>query len=424
MRIGIQTWGSEGDIRPFIALGSALTARGHHVELLYTEIGDRRYEAVARTLGFSARAVASPVVADATELYKIGLKAINARDQLQQGLLIAKRLLEPVIPQMYEAGLELARRSDVLVHHFILHASRAAADVARIPQITVAFAHMLTESRHIHPSGLPRLGEWGNVLGWKIARLAMNQTLLKDVNRFRTKVGLPVFNDLMNVGWPSHHLHLIASSPALLERPPDWPDWNQMCGFLALPSHEHETTTPEVDAFLARGSAPIFMGFGSLMPLSDTDRLMELVVIFKEAAARSAQRAIIQADIDHPATPDLLFVRRTPHVQVFPRCAAVVHHAGAGTTHTTLKAGVPSIPVPHVSDQFAWSDELHRLGVAPAPLKRTKLTANALVGRIRETVGNARMKQNAVAMQQRMASDDGPETAATLIERTMTRYGN
>jgi sterol 3beta-glucosyltransferase len=424
MRIGIQTWGSEGDIRPFIALGSALTARGHHVELLYTEIGDRRYEAVARALGFSARAVASPVIADTTELYEIGLKAINARDQLQQGLLIAKRLLEPVIPQMYEAGLELAKRSDVLVHHFILHASRAAADVARIPQITVAFAHMLTESRHIHPSGLPRLGGWGNMIGWKIARLAMNQTLLKDVNRFRTKVGLPVFKDLMNEGWPSHHLHLIASSPALLERPPDWPEWNQMCGFLALPSHEHEMTTPEVDAFLARGSAPIFMGFGSLMPLSDTDRLTELIVIFKEAAARSAQRAIIQADIDDPATPDLLFVRRTPHVQVFPRCAAVVHHAGAGTTHTTLKAGVPSIPVPHVSDQFAWSDELYRLGVAPAPLKRTKLTANALVGRIRETVGNSRMKQNAVAMQQRMASDDGPETAATLIERTMTRYGN
>ncbi|HUQ86881.1 MAG TPA: glycosyltransferase, partial [Vicinamibacterales bacterium] len=60
MRIGIQTWGSEGDIRPFVALGHALAKRGHHVELLYTEIGDRRYEAVAAALGFTARAVASP----------------------------------------------------------------------------------------------------------------------------------------------------------------------------------------------------------------------------------------------------------------------------------------------------------------------------------------------------------------------------
>ena len=57
LRIGIQTWGSEGDIRPFIALGAALTRRGHHVELLYTEISDRRYEHVAAALGFTARAV-------------------------------------------------------------------------------------------------------------------------------------------------------------------------------------------------------------------------------------------------------------------------------------------------------------------------------------------------------------------------------
>lgn len=424
MRIGIQTWGSEGDIRPFIALGHALAARGHRVELLYTEIGDRRYEAVAESLGLSARAVASPVVPDRAKLYEIGLEAINARDQLQQGLLISKRLLEPVIPQMYEAGLELARRSDLLVHHFILHAARAAADIAGVPQITVAFAHMLTESRHIHPTGLPRLGEWGNVIGWKIARLAMNQTLLKDVNRFRRNVGLPVFKDLMNEGWPSHRLHLLASSPALLDRPADWPAWIQMCGFLSLPPHEHEPLSREVEAFLANGSPPIFMGFGSLMPLGGSQHLTDILRIFRDAAAHAGHRAIIQADVDQPSTEDVLFVRRTPHAQVFPRCAAIVHHAGAGTTHTTLRAGVPSIAVPHVSDQFAWSDDLHRLGVAPAPLKRTKLSVETLAARIRETAGNAAMKQHALAIQRRMATDNGPETAATLIEDTMTRYGN
>jgi UDP:flavonoid glycosyltransferase YjiC (YdhE family) len=424
VRIGIQTWGSEGDIRPFIALGHALTARGHRVELLYTEIGDRRYEPVAESLGLVARAVASPVVADRARLYEIGLEAINARDQLQQGLLIAKRLLEPVIPQMYEAGLELAKRSDLLVHHFILHAARAAADIAGIPQITVAFAHMLTESRYIHPSGLPRLGEWGNVVGWKIARLAMNQTLLKDVNRFRRTLGLPLFKDLMNEGWPSHRLHLIASSPALLDRPADWPPWIQMCGFLSLPPHEHEPLSSEVEAFLANGSPPIFMGFGSLMPLGGSQHLTDALRIFRDAAALAGHRAIIQADVDQPSTADVLFVRRTPHAQVFPRCAAVVHHAGAGTTHTTLRAGVPSVAVPHVSDQFAWSDDLHRLGVAPAPLKRTKLSVTTLAARIRETAGNAAMKQRALAIQRRMASDNGPETAATLIDEAMTRYGN
>jgi sterol 3beta-glucosyltransferase/vancomycin aglycone glucosyltransferase len=419
VRIGIQTWGSEGDIRPFVALGHALASRGHEVEMLYTEVSDRRYDAVARALGFTARAVASPIVQDEAQLLAIGLKIINTRDQLQQGLLIARHMLEPVMPQMYEAGLELAKRSDLLIHHFILHAARAAADVTGTPAITVAFAHMLVPSREITPTGMPRLGPWANVLGWKIARSAVNFTLLKDANRMRNTLGLRPFRDLMDEGWASHRLHLLASSPALLDRPADWPAWNQMCGFLELPPHEHEPVAPEVEAFLSRGPAPVFMGFGSLMPMGGTDHLTEAIGIFTDAARQAGQRAIIQAEIDVPATSDVLFVRRTPHAQVFPRCAAVVHHAGAGTTHSTLRAGVPSIAVPHVSDQFAWSAELQRLGVAPPPLRRTKWSASTLAARIREVIATPQMKAAAVAIQKRMASDDGPTTAAKMIEQAM-----
>ncbi len=157
-------------------------------------------------------------------------------------------MLEPIVESAYEAGLDLCRRSDLFIHHFILHPARAAADKAGTPQITVTFAHMLTPSRVIHPSGLPRLGEWGNVLEWKIAALALNRTMLKDVNHFRLRVGLQPFTDLMRDAWPSHRLNLLASSPAFLDsRPPDWPPWHQLCGFLELPSHEHERLSPEVE---------------------------------------------------------------------------------------------------------------------------------------------------------------------------------
>ena len=421
MRIGIQTWGSEGDTRPFVALGHGLAARGHHVEMLYTEISNRRYDEVARALGFTARSVASPVIKTEAELHEIGLKIISTWDPLHQGVLISKHMLEPVIRPMYEAGLELAKRSDLLIHHFFLHSARAAADLTGTPAITVAFAPMLVPSREIVPQGMPRLGAWGNVLGWKIARAAINFALLNEANRLRKQLGLRPFRDLMNDGWRSERLHLIASSPAFLPRPADWPASNQMCGFLALPAHEHEPLAPEVEAFLLRGPAPVFMGFGSLMPMGGSDHLTEAIAIFTAAARQSGQRAIIQADIDGPSTDDVLFVKRTPHAQVFPRCAAVVHHAGAGTTHSTLGAGVPSITVPHVSDQFAWSAGLQRLGVAAAPLRRTKWNANALAARIREVVGNPQMKAAALAIQKRMASDDGPATAVALIERACLR---
>ena len=419
VRVGIQTWGSEGDIRPFVALGAALARRGHAVELLYTEISDRRYEAVAESLGFTARAVASPILTDSAAQAEIGLQILNTRNQLEQGLIINKRMLEPVIEQTYEAGLDLCRRSDLLIHHFILHSARAAADKTGIPAITVTFAHMLTPSRHVHPHGLPNFGEWANVIEWKIAAFALNQTMLKDVNRWRARVGLPRFADLMRDAWPSRRLNLLASSPALIDRPPDWPEWHQPCGFLELPPHEHEAVSPDVDRFLASGSPPVFMGFGSLMPMAGGLHLGDTIAVFEEATRLAGCRAVIQADIDRPSTDSILFVKRTPHRLVFPRCVAVVHHAGAGTTHSTLRAGVPSIPVPHVSDQFAWSDELRRLGVAPEPLRRTKLTATALAARIRLVLQSPLMKAAAGAISERMKNDNGPETAADMIEQRM-----
>ena len=391
------------------------------MELLYTEIGDRRYDDIAASLGFTARSVASPIV-DPDRAIEIGLQVLNTRNQLQQGLTIARSLLEPVIEPMFEAAVDLCRRSDLLIHHFVLHASRAAADHVRVPAITVQFAHMLTPSRSIHPSGTPKLGAVGNAIEWRLARFSLNQTLLKDVNRLRRRVGLEPCRDLLLDGWPSHRLNLLASSPAFLDRrPPDWPRWHQVCGFLELPAHEHEVLSPDVDAFLADGRAPIFMGFGSLMPIAGNAHLTETIATFEAAARRSDQRAIIQSDIDRPSTGRVLFVRRTPHNLVFPRCAAVVHHAGAGTTHSTLRAGVPSIPVPHVSDQFAWSEELERLGVAARPLRRTKLNAEALASRIRDVIRKPRMKQAAMSIRETMKGDNGTETAADLIEGAMSK---
>jgi UDP:flavonoid glycosyltransferase YjiC (YdhE family) len=224
---------------------------------------------------------------------------------------------------------------------------------------------------------------------------------------------------LLDDAWPSHRLNLIAASPTVFDRPRDWPAWHQLCGFLELPPHEHETIAPEVGDFLAAGAPPVFMGFGSLMPVAGNAHLNDTIDTFVEASRIAGCRAIIQSEEPRSSSDRVLFVQRTPHTVVFPRCAAVVHHAGAGTTHTTLRAGVPSVPVPHVSDQFAWSEELQRLGVAPAPLRRTKLTAHALAARIREVLTTPAMKSSAAALSARMQNDNGPQRAADLIESAM-----
>ena len=309
----------------------------------------------------------------------------------------------------------------MLVGHFILHHLHAAAELAGKPEVSVTFAHTMLPSRYIHPPGTPRLGELGNLAGWRLARLGINLVMRPDINRFRARVRLRPIKDLLLDGWASHLLNLIAVTPALCAGPPDWPAWNKVCGFLALPPTAHEAVSPELAKFIADGPPPVFMGFGSLMPWQSS-HLTETLALLKEAARMADCRTIIQAEMEAPPSLDVpgddrvMIVSRTPHAQVFPQCAAVVHHCGAGTTHTTLKAGVPSVPVPHVSDQFQWADELRRVGVAPAAIPRRRLTASRLAARIRETLKNPRFRENAQRMQARMKHDDGPRTAARLID--------
>ena len=415
MKIGVQTWGSEGDIRPMVALGHGLVQRGHDVELVYTDIANRQYEQVAASLGMTARAVATPVIADENELYEIGLRVINARNPLVDGKIVFDRLLRPVEDAIFAAAVDLCRRSDIIVSHLVLNQVRAAAELAGKPAVSVTLAHTIVPSRHNRPQGLPRLGEVANAAAWAVGRFMINRVMLRPVNDFRRRVGVPPVRDLLLDGWASHLLNLIAVSPAICTEPADWPRWNRVSGFLALPPTAHEPVAPHVEAFLAAGEPPVFMGFGSLMPVSSS-YLTEAVALMKEAAHLAGCRAIIQAEVPPERGDRVVIVSRTPHAQVFPRCAAVVHHCGAGTTHTTLKAGVPSVCVPHVSDQFGWAEELQRLGVAPAAVVRRSLTAAKLARRITEALAAPGMRTRAAAIAARMKDDDGPSRAAELIE--------
>ena len=43
MKIGIQTWGSDGDILPFIALANGLKVADHNVTVVYTSVDNKDY---------------------------------------------------------------------------------------------------------------------------------------------------------------------------------------------------------------------------------------------------------------------------------------------------------------------------------------------------------------------------------------------
>lgn len=417
MRIGIQAWGSEGDVRPFLALGHALARNGHEVTLALTDFEDRSYARYESSLGIRIREVATPVISDPAELDEIGRDLLDAGHPLKQSRIILERMFEPVVAPMFEAARVLCSENDLVVGHFFHHPVHTAAEAAGVPEVTVTLAHNMIPSGTLPPEGIPDLGPRSNRFFWKVATFFTDRLLLPGINDLRGATGLPAHVHAAD-SWHSPFLDLVAVSPTLCPRPADWRPRHRVTGFLSLPATGQVDPVPEaLDDFLRAGPPPVFVTFGSLTPTDELGR-RESSAILEDALARSGRRGVIQG-MGEPGSrggDDVLHVGRVPHSQVLPRCAAVVHHGGAGTTQTVLSAGVPSVVVPHVADQFFWGAELHRHGVAPPPVNRKALTGRRLAQRIGAILRDDGPTGRAQNISASLAREDGCGTAVALIE--------
>ncbi len=111
----------------------------------------------------------------------------------------------------------------------------------------------------------------------------------------------------------------------------------------------------------------------------------------------------------------MLFIEAAPHNWLFPRCKAVIHHGGAGTTGAGLRAGVPNIVVPHTADQPFWGKRVFRLGAGPKPILVRRLTAENLGRALVEAEGTV-IRERAQALGRRIRGEDGVAEAIRLIE--------
>ena len=194
------------------------------------------------------------------------------------------------------------------------------------------------------------LGRWGNRAAGN-ALVAMGAPALAGpVKELRAELGLPrlgtreaIFGNQHARHWPG----FCGFSPAVVPRPADWRDGLEVAGYWWPERPAGWEPPADLENFLDIGPPPVFIGFGSMTP-GDPHRLSGLAA----AARRQAGvRMVIQAgqealDRVGQLTGDAIVIGEVPHDWLFPRMAAVIHHAGAGTAAAGLRAGVPAVSVP------------------------------------------------------------------------------
>jgi UDP:flavonoid glycosyltransferase YjiC (YdhE family) len=120
--------------------------------------------------------------------------------------------------------------------------------------------------------------------------------------------------------------------------------------------------------------------------------------------------------IDSTMLPRNFFVvDHVPHAWLFPRVSMVMHHCGAGTTHTAARAGVPSVPLPLGGDQTHWANRLASAGVAAKYISRKQLDVRALQKMI-AFAERDEVRERARTLGAAMSREDGVGFAITQIE--------
>lgn len=413
MKIGLQTWGTDGDFMPFLALALGLKKAGHAVSLAYTSVDGKDYSNRTDIQGIEL------IKADGGIPIPKGINPYAATSKpgsFGEYSKLLQILFDPFTEAMYAASEKLCMENDLVIGHAACHTLLTASQKHGTPRVSLVLTPLVVPSKHVSPLG-NNLGTSINSMMWWLGDVACTWLWFKKGKAIRKREGLPPIKSLKKELFVSDTLTIVAASEALVPPPKDWPSYVHMTGFLNLPSRPTDWQMPdELCKFLNDGEPPVYMTFGSCTQF-DLEASTQLMV---EAAQLSGKRTIIQSDwdgLDKPNDPNLFCIGRVPHSEVFPHCSMVVHHGGAGTTQAALLAGLPSVVVAHAFDQPYWGQQLENAGVAGKTLIRMTTTPQQLANAIRSVAGKATMAQKAKELGRKMETEDGTNKVIEIIKR-------
>lgn len=413
MRILITTFGTRGDIQPYIALGQGLQAAGHQIEIC-TAAGYRDF-VNAYNLDYAFMS---------NEVLELTQAALTRVDGLG-GAVRAGRQMAPAIRRSLDDEWAAAQafQPDLIVYHPKCLGSYHVAEKLDVPAILSLPLPFFTPTTAFPIPFLSRfeLGGRFNRFSYRFQRIAalMYGGMMNDFRR--SSLGLPPisrFADALHRGDGTPIPILYPFSRFVLPVPGDYPPHVHVTGYWFLDHAADWRPDPALVHFLEAGPPPVYIGFGSMV---GGQKAKQRAALMLEALAQSGQRGILASGwggLEATDLPDHVFmVDSVPHDWLFPLVAAVVHHGGAGTTAAGLRASKPTLVCPYLADQPFWGKVVHQLGVGPKPMPLAKLTVNQFANGITQLVDDPTLRHRATAVGEQIRSEDGIARAVEIISR-------
>jgi len=417
-RIVLSTFGSLGDLHPFVGIARGLKARGHDVAIATHASYRERVE--CEGVGFH------PVRPDIDNFLEETALMGQIMHMRKGPEFIIRQIFMPHLRDSYDDMSTAAQGADLLVSHAITFATPLIAEKQGIPWISTCLAPTSFFSIYDPPvlapmpalSLLDFLGPSAQKFLFQIFRHLL-RGWTEPVRSLRREIGLPESSrDPLFEGQFSPALTIALFSSVLGSPQPDWPPNTHVAGFPFYDGGRHGGgLEPEISAFLDAGDPPLVFTLGSSAVMNAGKFYTEGM----KAAQQLGKRAILLIGRDQrnrpqePLPPGIGVFEYAPYSEVMPRALAVIHQGGIGTTGQSLRAGRPMLVVPYGFDQPDNARRVVRLGVARTiPLK--SYTASTVARELRSLLGESRYATRAAEIGRIVQSEDGVNAACKIIQ--------
>lgn len=383
MKVAIVAGGTRGDVVPMQTLARALKAAGHQVRFFASPdfekaIGADGLEFIA--LGPSIRAAVRAVSRSGTGRNRAVFRAMARHHRATMHSQFT------ILPEA-TAGV------DRVIACGWVYAAATVAELHKVPFRYTVYTPAFMPSAHHTPWMVPgtfRLPTVNRFLWWIVERV-FREVARRGFDGRRARLGLPPVADLARHFLSSRPI--VAVDAPLATIPADFAiPYDQIRCLLPAPG---AALPKELEAFLEAGPPPVMISFGSMPDIDPAGTTRSVL----QAVGRAGCRAIVSsgwAELGEATLPaDVKAIGDVDFQRLFPRCAAIVHHGGSGTTHIAARSGVPQIVVPHGFDQYYWASRIRELGIGPHEVRRSRLTAGRLAGAIETVLGDPSMTRRA-----------------------------
>jgi rhamnosyltransferase subunit B len=424
-KIVISTFGSFGDLHPYVAIALELKKRGHHPVIVTSEIYREKLDALGLELRSSPPDL--PNYDQPDEVSRMVGELIDTKKGPER---VFKEFINPHLRGMYDALAEAARGADLLLTHILSLAAPPLVEKTGIRWVSSVLAPIAFFSVY-DPPVIPQMPSLHKLLRhspaltrgfmrvgrWRLDKLA------EPVYRFRRELGLARGANPILEGQHSPARVLALFSPVIAKPQADWPPQTRVTGFCFYDRRDRagyeQGVDPGLAKFLDAGEPPVVFTLGSAAYWVAEDFYRESIKAARSLGLRAL--LLIGDERNRPARalPEgVAAFDYAPYGELLPRARAVVHHGGIGTTAQVLRAGVPALVMPFSHDQFDNGSRVERIGVGRV-LPRAGYNAATATRELRALLGEASYTSRAAEVGKVVRSENGAAAAADAIEEVL-----